>query len=763
MASHVLNKISLPFHHHDKEGQATHQPGTSSGPKSSISKSTENDQTLHTILPSPELQLALTQLVATITTQMRTDITAIFDPRFVDVPLAKPVDPNPPKDPKLDSSKVEVADATKAQKRREDIVEELSRPEVQELKKAVLAFYDSWKDRVLTRVGEVVDTKEQAKAQAKEAEAVQTTAPGTSAKDEDKKLTAADLDVKPKTEEAKAKEAKEEEEKDDDQYQINEEAEKMLPKLYPPTATALTKDLTQDQRRVVLHSLMLLILSLENYAAYSRILLLNLYSSLEVPLTILSADENNTARTLLTAVELTADAETKKKAEDNSHSRAWKVGLATVAGAAIIGVTGGLAAPLIAAGIGEVLGGVGLGATVAAEYLGTMAGSSLLVGGLFGAYGGNMTGKIMDEYAKEVEDFAFIPIRRHHRPRKIEKEHRRLRVCIGISGWLTEKEEVVKPWDIISPTIEGFALRWELEALLRLGNAITGMLTTTAWVYAKKQLIKRSIFGVLFEAAWPLKLIHAAEIIDNPFSVGLAKADQAGDVLADALCNKIQGERPVTLIGYSLGARMIRRCLLKLAERKAFGLIESVVLLGAPAPADSWEFRQMRSVVAGRLVNVYSENDLILAFLYRSSSLEYGVAGLQDIEGVKGVENIDVSDIVSGHLRYRFLSGVILKRIGFEDLDIARVEDEEASMIALEEELEKKNKEHEEKMAKEGKSEDDEVNDVKKNVEKQTHEMMADWAKSQYLMGKDAVTSFLSRRKDDDDSKDASKAPPTKT
>jgi hypothetical protein len=50
----------------------------------------------------------------------------------------------------------------------------------------------------------------------------------------------------------------------------------------------------------------------------------------------------------------------------------------------LIGVTGGLAAPLVAAGIGTVMGGLGLGATAAAGLLGTLAESSIVVGALFG-------------------------------------------------------------------------------------------------------------------------------------------------------------------------------------------------------------------------------------------------------------------------------------------------------------------------------------------------------------------------------------------
>ncbi|KAK4892101.1 hypothetical protein LTR28_002375, partial [Elasticomyces elasticus] len=323
--------------------------------------------------------------------------------------------------------------------------------------------------------------------------------------------------------------------------------------------------------------MLLLLLSLEHYAAHSRILLLHITSSLGLGIDFLAEDESKIARGLLNAAEkMNADEETKKKAEENAEGRKWKVGLATVAGAALIGVTGGLAAPLIATGLGSMMGGLGLGATAAAGYLGSLASSTVIVGGLFGAYGGRMTGKMMDQYAKEVEDFGFVPIRAHHKPRKIEKEYRRLRVAIGISGWLTEKEEVVEPWKVIGTGIEAFALRWELEALLNLGNSITTMVKSAAWGYAKSEIIKRTIFASLTAGLWPLSLLKVSRIIDNPFSVAKSRAEKAGEVLADALINKAQGERPVTLIGYSLGARVIYTCLKTLADHKAFGLVESV-------------------------------------------------------------------------------------------------------------------------------------------------------------------------------------------
>lgn len=447
-------------------------------------------------------------------------------------------------------------------------------------------------------------------------------------------------------------------------------------------------------------------------------------SSLHLPLKTLTDDEVKIAQTLLEAAkQMSAEEEAKKRGEENQTARRWKVGLAGIAGAALIGITGGLAAPLVAAGLGTIMGGLGLGATAAAGLLGALAQSGVIVGALFGAYGGRMTGKMMDLYAKEVEDFAFLPLRgttkRAHRTQDIPAEDRRLRVTIGISGWLTQKEDVISPWRALGHESEIFALRWELDALMNLGTSMEAVLKSAAWTMAKKEFIARTVFGSLMFALWPLSFLKASKVLDNPFSVAKNRADKAGLVLADAIINKAQGERPVTLIGYSLGARVIYSCLMSLAERNAFGLVESAVLIGTPCPSDGAFWRAMKSVVSGRLVNVYSENDYILAFLYRTSSIQLGVAGLQEIGDVSGIENVDVSSLVSGHLRYQYLVGVILQKIGWEDVDQDEVA-KEAETIAL---LDQEEKEEQGEVS--GKEEDlidfSEV-DVKKKVEAKKNE-----------------------------------------
>ena len=120
-----------------------------------------------------------------------------------------------------------------------------------------------------------------------------------------------------------------------------------------------------------------------------------------------------------------------------------------------------------------------------------------------------------------------------------------------------------------------------------------------------------------------------------------------------------------------------------------------MVLLGASCPSDVADWRRVRSVVSGRVVNVFSKQDYILAFLYRTSSVQLGVAGLQPVVGVHGVQNVDVSELVDGHLQYRYLTGSILRKIGFEDVDVAEVERAEAEMAKQKENEEKERSKNE--------------------------------------------------------------------
>jgi hypothetical protein len=641
-----------------------------------MSPSSSDPKDLKMIL-NPARRRALTILIGSIISQMRSKIEHSFVPSLQS-PSAEDTPPLFVSRNSGDQSSSASPDPEAAQRQQQleaRIEKNIPRRKMQELERAALRYFDGWQDDVVTSLGKIVNAPEDPRSEQRRREWLATRSrPPPPPPYTPTATVARDPDAVAAAEARELQEAKD----------IT-----LLQNMYPPIPTRLTT-ISKEDRVSVISCMVLLLLGLGHYSAHSRILLCNLTSSFALPLSILATEETEIARTLIIASKtLTADAETQKRKEENASARRWKVGLASVAGAALIGVTGGIATPIVAGAIGGLMGTVGLGGV--ASFLGIFAMNGALVGSLFGAYGAKMTGTMVDNYAKEVSDFKFLPIKEEWGEfgtrEEEEVEGRRLRVTIGINGWLNSKEDACKPWRVLGQgsDSEVFALRYEVNALLQLGNSLQSMVSSYAWSFVKLEILKRTVLATLWSALWPVYLLQMATAIDNPFNMARNRSEKAGEVLADALINKAQGERPVTLVGYSLGSRVIYSCLTSLAERKAFGLVESVVLIGSPVPSNSNNWRMMRSVVSGKVINVYSENDYILAFLYRATSIQLGVAGLQAISDVDGVENMNLTKEVSGHLRYPDLIGKILKRLGFEGIMVedTHIEEETQAEIQL--------------------------------------------------------------------------------
>ncbi len=179
-----------------------------------------------------------------------------------------------------------------------------------------------------------------------------------------------------------------------------------LQRLYKPTSTRLTTVPLHDRKEAV-SCILLLLLSTGKYSAHSRTLALYLASSLELSQSFVIDEEIEIAKTLMESSKadekqreatMNAEKEASQRREQNKFGRFWKVGLASVAGATLIGVTGGLAAPLVAGAIGGVMGGIGLGGV--ASFLGIFWMNGALVGALFGAYGAKMTVSLRNHDSK---------------------------------------------------------------------------------------------------------------------------------------------------------------------------------------------------------------------------------------------------------------------------------------------------------------------------------------------------------------------------
>ena len=152
--------------------------------------------------------------------------------------------------------------------------------------------------------------------------------------------------------------------------------------------------------------------------------------------------------------------EAKKRQAD--HSKIWRrvgIGAGAVAGGVLIGVTGGLAAPLVGAGLSTVLGILGIGGPVGLLATG-LASSATVCGALFGAYGARSTAKMVENHTREIRDMDFVPVR---------PVSSSLAVRICVSGWLQSPEDVVAPWTIFGEEEDTFALKWVCD--IRIRNA----------------------------------------------------------------------------------------------------------------------------------------------------------------------------------------------------------------------------------------------------------------------------------------------------
>lgn len=176
----------------------------------------------------------------------------------------------------------------------------------------------------------------------------------------------------------------------------------------------------------------------------------------------------------------------------------------------------------------------------------------------------------------------------------------------------------------------------------------------------------------------PIVLSKLAYLIDNPWNVSLVRANAAGLILADSIMSRNLGKRPITLLGFSLGSRVIFSCLKELARKGAYGLVQNVYMFGSPIVANKDDYLKIRSVVVGRFVNGYSSNDWILGYLFRATSGGImRVAGLAPIPDIPGLENLNVTDLVSGHMKYRGAMPRLLREVGWDVLsdDFAEIED----------------------------------------------------------------------------------------
>ncbi|SBT44213.1 hypothetical protein POVWA1_049430 [Plasmodium ovale wallikeri] len=361
--------------------------------------------------------------------------------------------------------------------------------------------------------------------------------------------------------------------------------------------------------------------------------------------------EENLAADLINALQASTNESSKRK-----NIRRMKIAAAALGGGALIAFTAGLAAPGIIAG----LTALGAGSSSLTAFLASASGLAFIVS-LFGAGGAGLTGYKYSRRIANIRTFEFIMLNG-----TISKS---LSVCVCVSGEIKTDDDITTPWIDVFPNCycDLYGLKWENHLLKTLGSLIETMLSQEFAITASKIWLQYTIASTLSAAlTWPLALIKYASNLDNVYLLIRERAQQAGRILADALSDKnTVGQRPVILIGYSVGARVIFYCLKYLYAKKLFNIVSNAIFIGLPATTSSRVWERIRMVVTNRVINVYSKNDWLLGFLYRYMEWKLSVAGLISVN-VPNVENYDASGIIHSHLDYKRKLKDIFNLINFD-------------------------------------------------------------------------------------------------
>ncbi|KAL8872544.1 MAG: hypothetical protein Q9174_001850, partial [Haloplaca sp. 1 TL-2023] len=428
-----------------------------------------------------------------------------------------------------------------------------------------------------------------------------------------------------------------------------------------PSQLPSSKSIDIDLRWTVLCDLFLLLIADSLYDSRSRRLLEKVGDSLKVSWLDICRFEKRITDSL--EMQEAANKETWDEAEhmENRRKLALKrrymmMGLATVGGSLVIGLSAGLLAPVIGAGLAAGFTTIGVAGT--SGFLAGAGGTALITSGAV-VTGGTIAVRASNRRTGAVRTFEYRPLH----------NNKRVNLIVTISGWMNGKVDDVRlPYSTVDPIMgDMYSVLWEPEMLQSMGDTIN-ILATEALTQGLQQVLGSTILVALMASLQlPIVLTKLSYLIDNPWTVSMARANGAGLILADSLIDRNLGVRPITLVGFSLGSRVIFACLRELANKGAFGLIQNVYLFGSPIVANKDEYLRARTVVSGRFVNGYASNDWILGYLFRATSGGImRVAGLAPVEGIPGLENIDVTKLVNGHMAYRAAMPRLLREVGWE-------------------------------------------------------------------------------------------------
>lgn len=225
-----------------------------------------------------------------------------------------------------------------------------------------------------------------------------------------------------------------------------------------------------DIRWTVLCDLFLVLIADSVYDARSRVLLERVGASLGIPWLDICRFEKR----VTDALSIQESAEQNWSEKEHMENRMKKarnmrfmmMGLATIGGGLVIGLSGGLLAPVIGAGLAAGFTTIGVAGT--GTFLAGAGGTALIASGMV-VSGATIGGKASYNRTKSVETFEYRPLH----------NAKRVNLIITVSGWMNGKVDDVRlPYSTVDPIMgDLFSVHWEPEMLTSMGQTINILAT----------------------------------------------------------------------------------------------------------------------------------------------------------------------------------------------------------------------------------------------------------------------------------------------
>jgi hypothetical protein len=244
-----------------------------------------------------------------------------------------------------------------------------------------------------------------------------------------------------------------------------------LPSTPTPSQLPTSGKLEIDLRWTVLCDLFLLLISTSTYDSRSRHLLERIGNTMDVSWLQICRFEKRVTDALEMQEEEARETWDESKNMEKRRKMALRrrymvMGLATVGGGLVIGLSAGLLAPLIGAGLAAGFTTIGVSGTGA--FLGGVGGTALITSGA------TLTGSTIGIRASSrrtgaVKTFEYRPLH----------NNKRVNLIVTISGWMTGGiDDVRLPYSTIDPIMgDIYSVLWEPDMLKSMGETINILAT----------------------------------------------------------------------------------------------------------------------------------------------------------------------------------------------------------------------------------------------------------------------------------------------